>query len=69
MLYNKYLALAKLHINCAAWAANGESAADLEQRYREAVPNEEDLLQAILESSLPYLASSPCPRIRWRRTK
>lgn len=69
MLYNKYLALAKLHINCAAWAANGESAADLEQRYREAVPNEEDLLRAILESSLPYLASSPCPRIRWRRTK
>lgn len=55
LVYGKFTALTKLHHQLRALlrvsASNGMSAVDMEKRYREMMPNEEALLQAILEST------------------
>ena len=64
LLYNKPLALAKLHLRglLRVSAANGVSAVEMERRYEDIVPNEEDLLRAILESTCSSISGEqPMP--------
>ena len=54
-LYKKFLALAKLHHQLRGLlrvsAVDGCSAAEMERRYEEVLPNEQALLRAIMEST------------------